>query len=61
MHNPEILYKVAEAMQKDMLQEAEMNRRNQAWLKGQSRSSGPKLTLALIGTSIAIVLVSLAT
>ncbi len=61
MHNPEILIMVAKAQHKELLRDAEMNRMHQAWLKGQSTSSGPKLTLALIGTLIAVVLVSLGT
>jgi hypothetical protein len=61
MHNPEILYMVVEAEHKVLMKEAEMHRRQQAWLKDQSTSSGPKLTLALIVTSILAVLVILAT
>lgn len=59
MHNPEILFKVAEARRKDLLREAEQHRRHQAWLKGQSKASGPKFTLALIATTIAAIFVSL--
>ncbi len=59
MHNPEILFKVAEARRKDLLREAEQHRRHQVWLKGQSKATGPKFTLVLIGTSIAAILVSL--
>jgi hypothetical protein len=59
MRNPEILFKVAEARRKDLLREAEQHRRHQTWLKGQSNVSGPKFTLALIGTTLAAVLVSL--
>jgi len=59
MYNPEILFKVAEARRKDLLREAEQHRRQKAWLNGQSKASGPKFTLALIGTSIAAILVSL--
>jgi hypothetical protein len=61
MRNPEILFKVTEARRKDLIKEAEMHRNHQAWLKSQSNVSGPKLTLALIGTLIAVVLVSLGT
>ncbi len=60
MH-PEILYMMAKAQHKELLRDAEMNRMHQAWLKGQSTSSGPKLTFALIGALIAAVLVSLGT
>jgi hypothetical protein len=59
MNNPEFLFKVAEARRKDMLKEAELNRKHQAWLKRQSNLSGPKFTLAMIGTTLAAVLVSL--
>jgi hypothetical protein len=59
MRNPEILFKVAEARRKDLMKEAEMHRNHQAWLKRQSSVSGPKFTLALIGTTLAAVLVSL--
>jgi hypothetical protein len=61
MHNPEIHHMVAKTLHKDRLRDAEMHRRQQAWLKDQSTSSSPKLTLALIGTLIAVVLVSLGT
>ena len=61
MRTTEYLYLVAEDRRKALLKEAEMNRMHQVWLKGQSTSSGPKLSLALIGTLIAAVLVSLAT
>ena len=59
MHSPEILFKIAEARRKDLLREAEQHRRQQAWLKGQSKAPGPKFTLALVVTSIAAVIVSL--
>ena len=59
MNNPEILYKVAEARRKDLLKEAELNRKHQQYLERQSNVSGPKFTLAMIGTTIAAVLVSL--
>ncbi len=59
--NPEILIMVEKAKHKELLIDAEMHRIHQAWLKGQSMSSGPKLTLALIGTLIAVVIVSLGT
>jgi hypothetical protein len=57
--NPTIAYTLVEARINDMLKEAEMHRRHSVWLKGQSTSSGPKLSLALVGTLIAAVLVSL--
>jgi hypothetical protein len=59
MNNPEILFKVAEARRKDLLNEAEQHRRHQAWLKRQTNLSEPRFTLAVIGTTIAAVLVSL--
>jgi hypothetical protein len=59
MHNPFFSYLVAEDRRKDLLKEAEMDRNHQAWLKGQSTSSGPKLSVALIWALIAAVLVSL--
>jgi hypothetical protein len=59
MNNPEILFKVAEARRKDMIKEAEQHRRQQAWLKSQSNLSEPRFTLAMIGTTLAAVLVSL--
>ena len=59
MNNPEFLFKVAEARRKDLMKEAEMHRKHQAWLKSQSNVSEPKFTLALIGTTLAAVLVSL--
>jgi hypothetical protein len=59
MNNPEILFKVAEARRKDLIKEAELHRAHQAWLKKQSKVSGPTFTLALMGTTIAAVLVSL--
>lgn len=59
MNNPEILFKVAEARRKDLMKEAELHRAHQAWLKKQSKAPGPTFTLALMGTTIAAVLVSL--
>jgi hypothetical protein len=61
MHTPLFMYLLAKDRRKDLLKEAEMDRLQQAWLKGQSTSSGPKLSLALIGALIAAVLVSLGT
>ena len=61
MHSSEYLYLVAEDQRKALLKEAEMNRKHQVWLKGRIISSGPKLSLAWIGTLIAVVLVSLTT
>lgn len=59
MYNAELLYKVAEARRKDLMKEAEQHRLHQAWLKSQSNVSEPKFTLALIGTTLAAVVVSL--
>jgi hypothetical protein len=59
MNSPEILYKVAEARRKDLIKEAKQHRRHQAWLKRQSNLSETRFTLAMIGTTIAAVLVSL--
>ena len=59
MNNPEILFKVAEARRKDLIKEAEQHRRHQAWLKRQTNLSEPRFTLAMIGTTLAALLVSL--
>ncbi len=59
MHNPLVAYIVAEDRRKDLLKEAAMDRVHHVWLKGQSTSSSPKLSSALIGALIVAVLVSL--
>jgi hypothetical protein len=59
MNNPNILFKIAEAHRLDLIKDAENYRLAQEAKKAESGPSNSRIAWALMGTTLAAVLVSL--
>ncbi len=60
MENPDILFKIAEIRRKEMMKEAEHYRLEQEVKKSRPSPTEPPFTWAIVGTTLAAVIISLA-